>query len=84
MDQRLYISEETSQTQFCVPSVSEASMAVMFPWISSSGETEGQRETREILSDPDAMPQIREAQVEIERGEVVRGIAAVRELRPRR
>jgi hypothetical protein len=80
----LYVSEVTTQQRLSVPSVVEAPMAVMFPWTASSEETEGQRETREILSDPDALAQIREAQDEIARGNVVRGIAAVRELRPRR
>jgi len=80
----LYVSEATTQQRFSVPSVGEVPMAVMFPWTASSEETEGQWETREILSDPDALAQIREAQNEIARGDVVRGVAAVRELRPRR
>lgn len=67
-----------------MPSVVEAPTAVVFPWTASSEETEGQRAAREILADPDALTEIREAEDEIARGDVVRGIAAIRELRPRR
>ena len=80
----LYISEATTQQQLSVQSVAEAPMALMFPWTASSEESEGQMATREILSDPVALEQIREAQDEIARGDIVRGIAAIRELRPRR
>lgn len=41
-------------------------------------------ETLEILSDPEAMAEIREAHHEVARGEVIDGIEAVRALRPRR
>jgi len=81
---RLYVSEASTQQRLSMPSPVEATMAVMFPWTASSNETEGERETREILKDPDALAQVREAQEEIARGDVVRGIAAIRELRPRR
>lgn len=40
-------------------------------------------ETLEILSDPNAMAAIRESRDEVARGEVVRGVEAVRALRPR-
>jgi antitoxin YefM len=40
-------------------------------------------ETLEILSDPDTLAGIREGRGEVDRGEVVRGVAAVRALRPR-
>lgn len=39
-------------------------------------------ETLEILSDPDAMAGIRESRGEVDRGDVVRGVDAVRALRP--
>jgi antitoxin YefM len=41
-------------------------------------------ETLEILSDADAMADIREAHHEVARGEVIEGADAVRALRPRR
>lgn len=41
-------------------------------------------ETLEILSDPEAMTEIREAEIEVARGEVIRGVEAIRALRPPR
>ncbi|MGH3818739.1 MAG: type II toxin-antitoxin system Phd/YefM family antitoxin [Pseudonocardiaceae bacterium] len=41
-------------------------------------------ETLEILSDGEAMANIREAHKEVARGEVIEGVDAVRALRPRR
>jgi antitoxin YefM len=41
-------------------------------------------ETLEILSDGEAMVDIREAHKEVARGEVIEGVDAVRALRPRR
>lgn len=41
-------------------------------------------ETLEILSDAEAMADIREARDEVARGEVIDGVDAVRALRPRR
>jgi prevent-host-death family protein len=41
-------------------------------------------ETLEILSDAEAMADIREAHDEVTRGEVIEGVDAVRALRPRR
>jgi PHD/YefM family antitoxin component YafN of YafNO toxin-antitoxin module len=41
-------------------------------------------ETLEILSDAEAMAEIREARDEASRGEVIEGVDAVRALRPRR
>ena len=41
-------------------------------------------ETLDILSDPEALPSIREAEAEVARGETVRGVDAVRALHPRR
>jgi prevent-host-death family protein len=40
-------------------------------------------ETLEILSDGEAMADIREAREEVARGEVIEGVDAVRALRPR-
>jgi len=40
-------------------------------------------ETLEILSDPDAMADIRQSRGEVDRGDVVRGVDAVRALRRR-
>ncbi|MGH9051770.1 MAG: hypothetical protein ACRDWX_01935 [Acidimicrobiia bacterium] len=40
-------------------------------------------ETLEVLSDQEAMAELIEAQRAYERGDVVRGVDAVRELRPR-
>jgi antitoxin YefM len=40
-------------------------------------------ETLELLSDPNAMAAIRESRAEVARGDVVRGVEAVRALRPR-
>ena len=44
-------------------------------------ESEGHRLTREILSDPEALAEIRAAEEEIARGDVVHGVEAVRALR---
>ncbi len=41
-------------------------------------------ETLDILSDPEAMADIRAARTEVARGEVIDGVEAVRALRPRR
>lgn len=41
-------------------------------------------ETLELLSDAEAMADIREARNEVARGEVIEGVDAVRALRPRR
>ncbi|MGH8964317.1 MAG: type II toxin-antitoxin system Phd/YefM family antitoxin [Actinomycetes bacterium] len=40
-------------------------------------------ETLDILGDPSALAEIREAAAEVARGEVVQGVEAVRNLRPR-
>jgi prevent-host-death family protein len=40
-------------------------------------------ETLDVLSDPEALADIRLADAEVARGEVVRGVDAVRALRPR-
>ena len=40
-------------------------------------------ETLEVLSDPNAMAAIRQSRDEVARGEVVRGVEAVRAMRPR-
>lgn len=40
-------------------------------------------ETLEVLSDPETMAGIRESRSEVDRGDVVRGVDAVRALRPR-
>jgi antitoxin YefM len=40
-------------------------------------------ETLDILGDPSALTEIREADDEVARGDVVRGVDAVRDLRPR-
>jgi prevent-host-death family protein len=41
-------------------------------------------ETLDVLGDPAALADVREADAEVERGEVVRGVDAVRALRSRR
>lgn len=43
----------------------------------------GLEATLDILSDPEALNEIRQAEAEIARGEVVRGVEAIRALRPR-
>lgn len=42
----------------------------------------GLEETLDILSDPDALGEIRQAEAEVARGEGVRGVDAIRALRP--
>lgn len=44
----------------------------------------GLEETLDILSDPEALGEIRRAEAEVERGEGIRGVDAIRALRPRR
>lgn len=41
-------------------------------------------ETLDILSDPEALAEIRQAEAEVARGEIIEGVEAVRALRPRR
>ena len=50
----------------------------------STDDLEQLEETIDVLSDPEAMAGIREADAAIARGDVVRGVDAVRGLRPRR
>lgn len=50
----------------------------------STDDLEQLEQTIDVLSDPEAMAGIREADAAIARGDVVRGVDAVRELRPRR
>jgi antitoxin YefM len=47
-------------------------------------DLEAIEETLDILSDPDELRKIREAQAEAARGDVIRGVDAVRALRPGR
>jgi len=49
----------------------------------SVADLESLEETLDVLSDPEATAAIRAAQVEVAGGDVVRGIDAVRSLRPR-
>lgn len=49
----------------------------------SYDDLESLKETLDVLSDPSALPDIREAAAELSRGEVVRGVEAVRALRSR-
>lgn len=44
----------------------------------------GLEETLDILSDPEALGEIRQAETQVARGEEVRGLDAIRALRPRR
>jgi hypothetical protein len=80
----LYVAGERTQQSLPVPDPGVAPTVRLFAWLASSEESEGQRLTREILSDPDALSEIAAARAEITRGESVRGVAAVRALRPRR
>jgi len=80
----LYVSGESTSQRLLVPSPVTAPVTTMFPWTASSEESEGRRLTREILADPRALEEINAAREEVARGEVVRGSAAVRALRPRR
>lgn len=50
----------------------------------STDDLEQLEETIDVLSDPGSMAGIREADAAIARGDVVRGVDAVRDLRPRR
>ena len=50
----------------------------------STEDLEQLEETIDVLSDPGAMAGIRQADAAIARGDVVRGVEAVRALRPRR
>jgi prevent-host-death family protein len=50
----------------------------------STDDLEQLEETIDVLSDPEALAGIREADAAIARGDVVRGVDAVRGLRPRR
>lgn len=47
-------------------------------------DLEALEETLDILSDPNALAEIREAEAGVDRGEYIEGVEAVRALRPRR
>ncbi len=49
----------------------------------STEDLESLEETLAVLSDPEALAGLREGEVAAARGDVVRGVDAVRELRPR-
>lgn len=46
-------------------------------------DLESLEETLDILSDPEALNEVRQAEAEVTRGEVVRGAEAIKALRPR-
>ncbi len=81
---QIYVAEASAPARVSLARATAASSAIVFVSAESSEESEGYRLTREILSDPDALAEIRAAEEEIARGDVVHGIAAVRALRPRR
>jgi hypothetical protein len=84
---RMSVSSESTAQRVALPlpgAAVQTEVTQVFAWMASSGESEGLRLTREILSDPDALAEIRAAREEIARGDVVRGVDNVRALRPRR
>ncbi len=83
---QMYVAEASTSERVRVTrrfAASTATTATVFLSAESSRESEGHRLTREILSDPDALAEIVAAREAIARGDAVRGIAAVRALRPR-
>jgi hypothetical protein len=87
MSTRLYVSGSTAQhVDLPVRNVATLTeLTEVFPFAAAStGETEGERMTREILSDPNALAEIRAAREEVARGDVVSGVDNVRALRPRK
>lgn len=44
----------------------------------------GLEETLDILSDPEALNEVRQAEAEVARGEVVSGVDAIKALRPQK
>jgi hypothetical protein len=85
MNAHLYVGSATTTELVPVPGPDPA-LAHVFAWRTASSEPEpdGLRLTREILGDPGALADINTARDEIARGDVVRGVDAVRALRPRR
>jgi hypothetical protein len=81
---QMYISGASTQQRLQIPAVEPDTRSAMFPFAVASEEREGLVLTREILRDPDAVTEIAAAREAIARGDAVRGIAAVRALRPRR
>jgi len=84
MNAYLYVSGASTQQRVAIAAVEPGTRAAMFPFAVGSEEPEGLRMTREILRDPDALAEIAAAREAVARGDVVRGIAPVRALRPRR
>jgi hypothetical protein len=81
---QMYISGTSTQQRVDIAAVEPETRSIMFPFSVASKEREGLVLTREILRDPNALTEITEAREDIARGDVVRGLAAVRALRPRR
>jgi hypothetical protein len=87
MNARLSVSSASSSQSVTLPDPGLSPLTQktgVFPWVVSSGESEGLTLTREILADPNALIEIAAARDEIARGDVVRGVDNVRALRPRR
>jgi hypothetical protein len=81
---QMYISGASTQQRLQIPAAEQDTRSTMFPFAVASEEREGLVLTREILRDPDALTEVAAAREAIARGDAVRGIAAVRALRPRR
>lgn len=87
MSAELYIGEATTtQRRLDVPAAGHPATArlILLRTAGTDYEDESLAMTREILSDPDALAEVAAARDEIARGDVVRGVEAVRALRPHR
>lgn len=82
MTDYLYVSGASTRQSVAVPSP-ETSLTQVFAWVASEADDEGLALTNEILSEPGALDEIRVALAELDRGEGVEGVEAIRALRPR-
>jgi hypothetical protein len=87
MSAELYVGEAAiTQRRLHLPAEGRPEMAQVIP-LRTAGtdfDDESLAMMREILSDPGALAEIAAARDEIARGDVVRGVEAVRALRPHR
>jgi hypothetical protein len=82
MTDYLYVSGESSRQSMAVPAA-QTDLAQVFAWMASEPEDEGLVMTDEILSEPGALEEIMAALAELDRGEGVEGIEAIRALLPK-
>jgi hypothetical protein len=86
MNARLYVAEAAAtqrSLQIADTPRRATAQVIVLPTAGTTYDDESLAMMKEILSDPDALAQIAAARQEIVSGDTVRGVDAVRALRPR-